>query len=108
MLYKFKSKATGDLIMLEANGRRVLQIMGKDAGSKGIIAPEQMVAAIAALEAAMAQEEAEQRTVAEQARATGEDAPVNDEAVSLRQRAKPMIDMLRRAAAAQKDIVWGV
>ena len=34
MLYKFKSKAAGDLIMLEPNGRRVLQIIGKDAQPK--------------------------------------------------------------------------
>ena len=42
MLYKFKSKAAGDLIMLEPNGRRVLEIIGKDAGPKGIILPEEM------------------------------------------------------------------
>ena len=35
-------KAAGDLIMLEPNGRRVLEIIGKDAGPKGIILPEQM------------------------------------------------------------------
>jgi hypothetical protein len=44
MLYKFKSKVTGDVIMLEANGRRVLQIIGKDAANsaQGIVLPEQM------------------------------------------------------------------
>jgi hypothetical protein len=30
MLYKFKSRSTGDLIMLEVNGRQVLEILGKD------------------------------------------------------------------------------
>ena len=54
MLYKFKSKAAGDLIMLEPNGRRVLEIIGKDAAPKGIIQPEQMQGAISALEAAIA------------------------------------------------------
>ena len=39
MLYKFKSKAAGDLIMLEPNGRRVLQIIGKDPQPQGIILP---------------------------------------------------------------------
>lgn len=48
MLYKFKSKAAGDLIMLEPNGRRVLEIIGKDAGPKGIILPEEMPGAIGA------------------------------------------------------------
>src|SRR5438128_398173 len=42
MLYKFKSKAAGDLIMLEPNGRRVLEIIGKDPAPKGIIESAQM------------------------------------------------------------------
>jgi hypothetical protein len=96
MLYKFKSKATGDLIMLEPNGRRMLQIIGKEvhegAPVKGILLPEQMPAAIAALQAAIAQEEQVQQS----------------DAVSLRQRAKPFIDMLNRCHTANKEIVWGV
>jgi hypothetical protein len=107
MLYKFKSKATGDLIMLEPNGRRVLEIIGKDAGPKGIILPEEMPAAIAALESAIAREEADQKAAIEQAKAKGE-VPAPFDAVSLRQRAVPFLDMLRRASQADKEIVWGV
>jgi hypothetical protein len=36
MLYKFKSKAVGDLIMLEPNGRANCCIIGKDPAPKGI------------------------------------------------------------------------
>jgi len=97
MLYKFKSKTTGDVIMLQPNGRRVLEIIGKDTqpgtGDKGILLPEQMPAAIAALEAAIAAEEA---------------APPTLEAVSLRQRALPFIEMLRRCEKAGHEVVWGV
>ena len=107
MLYKFKSKAAGDLIMLEPNGRRVLQIIGKEAGPKGIILPEQIPGAIAALEAAVAQEEADHQALADQAQAKGETPPRN-EAVSLRQRAVPFLDMLRRCQKAGQEIVWGV
>jgi hypothetical protein len=107
MLYKFKSKAAGDLIMLEPNGRRVLEIIGKDTGPKGIILPEEMQPAIAAIESAIAREEAEQKAVIEQAKAKGEVAPRFD-AVSLRQRAVPFLDMLRRCSSAGKEIVWGV
>jgi hypothetical protein len=57
MLYKFKSKNTGDVIMLEPHGRQVLEIIGKEAGPKGIILPEQMPAALLALRAAIASEE---------------------------------------------------
>lgn len=107
MLYKFKSKAAGDLIMLEPNGRRVLEVIGKDPGPKGIILPEQMQAAIAALEQAIAREEAQQQEAIEQAKAKGE-VPPRFDAVSLRQRAVPFIDMLRRCEKAQQEIVWGV
>jgi len=107
MLFKFKSKAAGDLIMLEPNGRRVLQIIGKDPAPKGIIEPHQIPGAIAALEAAMAQEEAEHKAAVEEAQSRGEDPP-RFEAISLRQRAVPFIDMLRRCHKADKEIVWGV
>jgi regulator of protease activity HflC (stomatin/prohibitin superfamily) len=107
MLYKFRSKAAGDLIMLEPKGRRVLEIIGKDAGPKGIIEPQQMAGAIAALEQAIAQEEAEQQAATDEAKAKGQVAPRFDN-VSLRQRAVPFIDMLRRADKAGKEIVWGV
>lgn len=107
MLYKFKSKATGDLIMLEPNGRRVLEIIGKDPGPKGIVLPEEMPQALQALDAAIQREEAEQKAAIEEARAKGQ-VPPRFESVSLRQRAVPFIDMLKRASAAGKEIVWGV
>ena len=107
MLYKFKSKAAGDLIMLEPNGRRVLEIIGKDAGPTGIIETGQMPAAIAALDAAIAKEEADQKALAEEAKAKGEKPPRFD-VVSLRQRAVPFLDMLRRCEQAKEEIVWGV
>ena len=110
MLYKFKSKVTADLIMLEPNGRKILQIIGKgDSISlrKGILLPTDMPAAIAALEQAIAGDEAEQKKRQEEARAAGE-KPALAETVSLRQRAVPMIDMLRRSHHAEQEIVWGV
>ena len=107
MLYKFKSKAAGDLIMLEPNGRRVLEIIGKDAGPTGIIELGQMPGAIAALDAAIAKEEADQKAQADEAKAKGE-APPRPDGVSLRQRAVPFVDMLRRSEKAGEEIVWGV
>ena len=108
MLYKFKSQATADLIMLEPHGRRLLQIVGKhSADGRGIFLPEQMPAAIEALQAAIAREEAARQTAEEEALTRGETPPIV-EGVSLRQRATPFIDMLRRCHAAEKEIVWGV
>jgi uncharacterized Ntn-hydrolase superfamily protein len=107
MLFKFKSQAAGDLIMLEPNGRRVLQIMAKDAAPTGIILPEQMPAALQALTAAIVQEEAEQQAAIAAAKAQGHAAP-SFEAVSLRKRAWPMVEMLQRCAKENAPITWGV
>ena len=107
MIYKFKSKAAGDVIMLEPNGRRVLEIIRKDPGSQGIILPAQMKEAIDALTAAVAQEEADHKAATGQALAQGKTVP-KFEGVSLRQRAHPFIEMLRQCEKANADIVWGV
>ena len=111
MLYKFKSKATGDLIMLEPNGRRVLEIIGKDVSDsraqQGIVLPEEMPAAQAALAAAIVHEEAARAQAVADALARHEAAP-RFEAVSLRQRAQPFLDMLRRSEKEKHPIVWGV
>ena len=114
MLYKFKSKNTGDLIMLQPNGRRVLEIIGKlkldeneTSAAKGIILPDQMAAAVTSLEAAVDKEEAEQ--VAAKAAALARNEPVpRFEAISLRQRTLPFIAMLRRCEKTGNEIVWGV
>jgi regulator of protease activity HflC (stomatin/prohibitin superfamily) len=108
MLYKFKSPAAADLIMLEPQGRRLLQIIGKQVDKKqGILLPSDMPAAAAALEAAIAQEEAQRKAAEAEAAAKGEELP-EPEGVSLRQRATPFIEMLRRCENAGKEIVWGV
>ena len=98
MLYKFKSKNAGDVIMLEPNGRKVLEIIGKDAGPTGIILPEQMPAAIEALHAAITLEES----------GDVEAGAVPGDALGLRQRAVPFIDMLERNHKSGDDVVWGV
>ena len=111
MLYKFKSKATGDLIMLEPQGKQILKIIGKEPGAKGIILPNEMMAAVDALNAAVEQEELAIQAATEASKAEGAAAaPVADgpRSISLKQRVVPFIDMLRRAHAEDKEVVWGV
>jgi len=109
MLYKFKSPATADLIMLEPHGRRVLGLIGKDVEARqGILQAAQMAAAVAALEAAMVREEADLAAQRPEALDQGEDWKETPGYVSLRQRANPFIEMLRRCQQAGKDLVWGV
>jgi Domain of unknown function (DUF1840) len=107
MLYKFKSKAAGDVIMLAATGQRVLGILGKDAGAQGIVTPEQMQDAISALQAAMADEEAQQQAAIADAKIKGELPPTFD-AINLRKRAWPLVEMMQRSAKEAVPIVWGV
>ena len=108
MLYKFKSRATADLTMLEANGRQVLQIIGKSPDDEhGIITAEQIPAAIAALEAAATQDQMQRKQSDAQNDDDGdEQAGGASEAVSLSQRVAPLIDMLRRSAAEGKEVTW--
>jgi Domain of unknown function (DUF1840) len=100
MLYKFKSKNAGDVIMLEANGRRVLELIGKDAGPKGIIQVAEMPAALAALDAAIRLEETQDED--------HDGVAVSGDGLSLRQRSVSFIDMLKRNQAAGSDVTWGV
>ena len=110
MLYKFKSQTTGDLIMLEANGRQMLKIIGKgdDANlAKGILEPGDMPAAVQALTKAVHEDDQVRAQALAQAEADGEETgPLTT--VSLRQRAAPLLDMMQRCQADDTPIVWGV
>ncbi|MEY4908674.1 MAG: hypothetical protein RL260_2392 [Pseudomonadota bacterium] len=107
MLYKFKSKAVGDLIMTAPVGDRMMRLMGRAPAPQGIFQPAQMPAAIAALERGIAEEDHARRDAEAEAAAEGRALPPPRE-ISLRQRAWPLIEMLKRAQAADHDIVWGV
>ena len=104
MIYKFKSKATGDLIMLGASGDQLLRAIGREPAAQGIIEVAAMPAAIVAIEAAVnAQEAAGNAREGDQPEGAGAEA-----AISLRRRLWPMREMLARAQAAGEPVVWGV
>jgi hypothetical protein len=111
MLYQFKSKVTGNVIMLQPNGEHVLEVIGKhsaaDPSVKGILLPEQMPQALAALAAAIAQEEAAHAEAVAQAKAEHVPPPPLA-AIGLRQRALPFMDMIRECMKANEAITWGV
>lgn len=102
MIYKFKSKAAGDVVMLGPNGDQILRILGREPAPKGIFEAADMAAAIAAIEAAIAAEEAAPSD------GDDDDAKTGPRAVALRQRAWPLVEMMKRAQAANEPIVWGV
>lgn len=108
MLYRFKSRNAGDVIMLEPNGRQVLEIIGKEPAAQGIVLVEQMPQAMAALRAAVAQEE----LAFAQAKAAFEAGQSREspegEGVSLRQRTLPFLELLRISHQHGDPVVWGV
>ena len=103
MIYKFKSQATGDLIMLGPQGDQMLELLGRAPAPKGIIEVADMPGAIQTLEQAVEAEERQVGAGRDQQAEGGERKPVG-----LRQRLWPMVEMLRRARAADEAVVWGV
>jgi hypothetical protein len=106
-MYRFTSKADGDLLMMAPVGDQLLRIIGREPAPQGIIENAAIPAAIAALEQAIAIADAERK----RKHAGGGDA--DDEAaggvaVGVGQRAWPLLEMMRRSLAEHADIVWGV
>lgn len=105
MIYKFKSKATGDLIMLGPQGNQLMQLLGRDPTPQGILEVRDMPAARQRLLDAIAEAEAAARDAPAEGRDTGDDE--RRPAVGLRQRLWPFLQMIERAQAADEPVVWG-
>lgn len=107
MIYKFRSKAAGDVIMMGPSGDQVLRLLGREPSPQGIIEPGAMDAAMVAIEHAIAAEETARADAEKEAAAEGRTlAPA--EGVSLRQRAWPLVEMMKRSRKEDHPIVWGV
>jgi len=113
-LVVFRSKAAGEIFMFAETARRILAIIGKEDSPRGVISAEQLADALARLTAAVDEEKAEirhAREEAEQAQRRGEAAAEEGEgrrAISLAQRAHPLLEMLRAAQKKRVDVTWGV
>jgi hypothetical protein len=103
MLYRFQSKASGDVIMAADHAQALLRLMGKDGGAQGILLPEQMPAALEALRHVG---HPDAMAVAPQAAAGEGEDPAD--AVGLNQRAWPLIQLIEASLREQEPVVWGV
>lgn len=108
MIYKFKSKAGGDVLMLGPNGDALMRTLGREPAAKGIIEPAAMPAAMQAIEQAVAADDAARAEARQGAEASGAAPAGPADAISLRQRFWPMVDLLKRAHPAGEPVVWGV
>ena len=110
MITTFSSKASGDVIMFGDVAEKMMEIMGKDAGGKGIITAEQMPAAIARLEAAIAADKEERKGLAPEDYPQFETAPDGSRRawISLTQRATPLLELLQWSLKKKVPVTWGV
>ncbi|MFP5405292.1 MAG: DUF1840 domain-containing protein [Gammaproteobacteria bacterium] len=116
MIYEFKSRATGTVVMTKSAAEWILGVIGKQPGPTGIITIAQMPGAIEALRNAV---EREKQAVREARRdsahggAGGRDSSNDREGdsaamVTHAQRAWPFIEMLTEAHKGGRDVTWGV
>ena len=106
-LYRFKSRETGDVLMLHPHGKRVLEVLGKDPKAPGVVMPADLPGAVLALQEAAHEEELEQARQIAEAAAKGEVAPEFDQ-VTMRMRIAPLVEMFERCERAGVEVVWGV
>jgi hypothetical protein len=109
-LVVFRSRAAAEIYMFAESARRIFEIIGKADAPRGVITAEQVPEALARLQAAVDAEREqlkEQADEAEDADRRGEPAPP-PRAITLGQRAYPLIAMLRAAQADGVEVTWGV
>lgn len=106
MLYRFKSQATADLVMLGADAQAALRLIGKDLIPEGVISPDQLPRAIDILQRAWQEDHAlrlrEEKTAPEPMVQTEEADPD----VRLSQRLVPLVNMLELANKGSVAVVW--
>jgi hypothetical protein len=109
MIVTFKSAASGDVIMFGDVAKRMMELMGKNVTDQGIVTVEQLPDALARLRAAVAADKAN--------RVDDNDDESNHQsgggrnagpAVSLTQRATPLIELLDWSLKKKKPVTWGV
>lgn len=111
-LVVFRSKAAGEIFMFAETARRIFEIIGKAEAPRGVITAEQVPEALARLTAAVEEEKAQLKAAqaqADEAERRGEaDADAGARAITLAQRAYPLIEMLRAAQKKKVEVTWGI
>lgn len=106
MLYRFKSQATADLVMLGADAQGALRLIGKDLTPEGAISPDQLPRAIDILQRAWREDHALRLKEEKSAPEPLPDADDADPDVRLSQRLVPLVSMLEQANKADVAVVW--
>jgi len=107
MIYKFKSKAGADVIMLGPQGDQMLSLLGREPSAQGLLPAANLPLAMQQLEQAAKDDDAAFAAAQAEALAAGEPAP-RREGISLRQRVWPLIELMRHSHKAGEPVLWGV
>lgn len=108
-LVVFRSKAAGEIFMFPDTAHRIFEILGREGAPRGVITAEQVADARVRLQAAVDQEKAALKVAQQSGGSADEDEPgVAARAVTLGQRAYPLLEMLRAAEQRKVDVTWGV
>lgn len=110
-LVVFRSRAAGEIFMFAETAQRIFDILERPAVPRGVITAEQIPDALARLTRAVEEEKAalQAASQAEQlAERRGEPAPLAARAITLSQRAWPLMEMLRAAGKRGVEVTWGV
>jgi hypothetical protein len=109
-LVVFRSRAAGEIFMFAETAERIFQIIGRDPAERGVITVEQIPDALERLTAAVELEKAELKEAADRNDRSREadDSAARPPAVTLGQRAFPLLEMLRAANKKKVEVTWGV
>ncbi len=110
-LVVFRSKAAAEIFMFTETAQRMLRIVGKEGGARGVIRADEVDAALQRLVDAVAAEKAElsrAHELRERDERVGAAHTERQVAITLGQRAFPLIEMLRAAVRKRVDVTWGI
>jgi len=114
MIYEFKSRVTGTVVMNKGPAEWILGVIGKQPGPQGIVTVEQMPAAIEALRKAIEEDKRAVREARRESAHRDDDEQAEDDdaspaaSVTHAQRAWPFVEMLVEAHKGGREITWGV
>jgi hypothetical protein len=118
MLYRFRSKSSADVIALRSSGEALLRALGREPQPQGILEPDFLPSAIRKLEQSIDIDDAlrqgqeaanEDSAIGEQDGGSSLDSGsgAGHDAIPLRRRAWPLLQMLRRAQSNGHAVTWG-
>jgi hypothetical protein len=110
-LVVFRSRASAEIFMFAETAQRLLQIVGKTDFVRGVIRADEVGAALDSLSAAVEQEKSALREQLERRQLDERSGQAHSgqlQAITLGQRAFPLLEMLRAAQRQRVDVTWGI